>query len=290
MLRQRCGNISDELRELNDGVKGCLMTPEEIDISKILTEIQALAKALPEAPSSYAQLASRRRSKLRNDLEMTLRKLEIIAQHLDPVALPELVFDPTAPKVVGKLVADTLLLQPCHALKEMEETRFYGAGVYAIYYRGNFATYLPVAGKDYPLYVGKADPAELHASGPRKQGKRLSTRLRDHARSIGGTVNLNIEDFDCRYLVVRSAWVETAEDHLIEHFKPVWNKEMKICYGFGKHGDNPKTRGNKRSPWDTLHPGREWATREGNAPSSKTVEQIKTNIQNHFKACGLTDP
>jgi hypothetical protein len=261
--------------------------PETNDIAKILDEITALSGRLPDTPKDYSGLSPSKRRKLRADLEATLRKLELIQQNLDAVALPELVFDPTAPKIVGRLVAETLLLQPRRSLKDMADARFYGAGVYAIYYRGDFDAYRPVSGKEYPLYVGKADPAELHATGPREQGEKLSTRLRDHARSIRGTTNLRVEDFDCRYLVVRSAWVETAEDHLIEHFKPVWNKEMKVCYGFGKHGDDPETRGNKRSPWDTIHPGREWATREGNAPSAKSIEEIKTAILTHFKASGL---
>jgi len=260
---------------------------ENIDISEILNEISSLVAKLPESPTAYSHLSSSKRRKLRLDLETTLKKLELVQQSLDSVGLPELVFDPTAPKVVGRLVAETLLLQPRRSLSDMADARFYGAGVYAIYYRGDFDAYKPLSGKEHPLYVGKADPAELHASGPREQGERLSTRLRDHARSIRGTTNLKIEDFDCRYLVVRSAWVETAEDNLIEHFKPVWNKEMRVCYGFGKHGDDPETRGNKRSPWDTLHPGREWAARKGNAPSAKSVEEIKMNIQNHFRACGL---
>ena len=261
--------------------------PDKIDIKAVLEEIYSLSESLPESPKAYLQCSSSLRRKLRADLELALKKLELVQQNLDPVSMPEAVFDPTAPKIVGKLVADTLLLQPRHLLSEMADTRFYGAGVYAIYYNGDFDIYRPVSRKDYPLYVGKADPAELHAVGPREQGEKLSTRLRDHARSIRGTENLKIEDFECRYLVVKSAWVETAEDHLIEHFRPVWNKEVKVCYGFGKHGDAPETRGNKRSPWDTLHPGRKWATREGNAPSVNSDKEIKANITNHFKTCGL---
>jgi len=259
--------------------------PELNDIAKILDEISGLSGKLPASAKDYAILSPAKRKKLRTALETTLRKLEIIQQNLDPVGLPELVFDPTAPKIVGRLVAETLLVQPRRSLKDMAEKRFYGAGVYAIYYNGGFDAYGPVSGKEYPLYVGKADPKELHAHGPREQGETLSNRLRDHARSIRGTINLQLEDFDCRYLVVRSAWVETAEDNLIEHFKPVWNKEMKVCYGFGKHGDDPGTRGNKRSPWDTLHPGRKWATREGNTLGAKTVEQIKQAVFAHFKTC-----
>jgi hypothetical protein len=257
------------------------------DISKILEEISAFARNLPDSPEHYSALSPLKRRKLRVELEATLKKLELVQQNLDPVAQPDLVFDPTAPKIVSKLVAETLLLQRRYPLQSMVDARFYGAGVYAIYYTGDFDVYRPVSGKEYPLYVGKADPAEMHANSPREQGEKLSTRLRDHARSIRGTINLKLEDFECRYLVVRSAWVETAEDHLIEHFKPVWNKELKVCYGFGKHGDDPDTRGNKRSPWDTLHPGRNWATREGNARGSKTVAEIKREILAHFKVCNL---
>lgn len=259
------------------------------DIATILHEISTFCCKLPDSPKDYSALSLPQRRKLRTDLEATLRKLELVQQHLDPVAQPKLVFDPTAPTIVAKLVAETLLLQPRCPLRDMADARFYGAGVYAIYYTGEFDAYRPVSRKEYPLYIGKADPAEVHANKPEEQGERLSSRLRDHARSIRGTANLQLEDFECRYLVVRTAWVETAEDHLIEHFKPVWNKEMKVCYGFGKHGDDPETRGNKRSPWDTLHPGRNWATREGNAPSAKTVEEIKKEILAHFRACNLCE-
>ena len=256
--------------------------PLRNDIESLLVEIRVLAAKLPETPADFSKLTGAKRRKLRLSLESTLRKLEAARLYLDTITLPVLVFDPTAPKVVGKLVADTLLLQPRLPLAEMSETRFYGAGVYALYYHGDFNCYRPISGRDHPIYVGKADPVDIHAARPEQQGERLSTRLRDHARSIRGTVNLEIKDFDCRYLVVRSAWVETAEDHLIEHFKPVWNKEIKVCQGFGKHGDDPKTRANKRSPWDALHPGRKWATSEGNIPSAQGVEDIKIAIRNHF--------
>jgi hypothetical protein len=255
---------------------------QEPNVTRLLDEIHSLASTLPETPADYRNLPEGRRRRLRQNLEATIRRLETCRLFLDPVSLPELVFDPTAPKVVGKLVADTLLLQPRRPLAEAAAHRFYGAGAYALYYSGKFDCYRPISSKEHPIYVGKADPAELHASSPREQGERLHSRLRDHARSINGTVNLTIDEFDCRYLVVRSAWVETAEDHLIEHFKPVWNKEIKVCQGFGKHGDDPNTRANKRSPWDTLHPGRKWATRGDNTPGSLGVGEIKAAILKHF--------
>jgi hypothetical protein len=111
----------------------------------------------------------------------------------------------------------------------------------------------------------------------------LHNRLKEHwNRSITKARNLIPADFDCRYLVVKSAWVETAEDHLIHQFQPVWNDETRICYGFGKHGDSALTRKNERSPWDTLHPGRAWATSEDNTPNRRNVQQIKADIAKHF--------
>ena len=181
------------------------------------------------------------------------------------------------------MVARALLVQDKEALANVVKHSFYGAGVYAIYYKGSFACYEPIAGKDHPIYVGKADPDALHALTPQEQGARLFSRLRDHHRSISAARNLELADFDCRYLVVRSAWVETAEDLLIDWFDPVWNNETKVCYGFGKHGDSAKTRANERSPWDTLHPGRRWATSEHNTPNRKTVAEISADIANHFQ-------
>jgi hypothetical protein len=179
-------------------------------------------------------------------------------------------------------VADTLLLQEREPLAAVSKQPFYGAGVYAIYYRGNLAPYKPISGIDHPIYVGKADPAEMHAATAAAQGARLHTRLKDHERSISNATNLDIADFDCRYLVVRSAWIETAEHLLINWFQPVWNNEMKVCYGFGKHGDSAGTRKNERSPWDTIHPGRPWATSEQNTPNKRSVDDILKDIAAHF--------
>ena len=91
------------------------------------------------------------------------------------------------------------------------------------------------------------------------------------------------DDFDCRYLVVRSAWQKTAEDYLIGRFKPIWNNETKVCFGFGKHGDKARTRQNTVSLWDTLHPGRPWATGGDNLPNAKSPEDIEREIARHFR-------
>ena len=256
--------------------------PADPTSTEVLAQVIELAKELPSDPAEYSELPSNKRRALRSELEIVVEKLSFISESLDSVRQPKHVFDPTSPKIIGKIVADTLLLQERESLAAVAKQPFYGAGVYTIYYRGKFAAYKPISGIDHPIYVGKADPAEMHAATAAAQGTRLHTRLKDHERSITNATNLEIADFDCRYLVVRSAWIETAEHLLINWFQPVWNNEMKVCYGFGKHGDSAGTRKNERSPWDTIHPGRPWATTEQNTPNKRSADDILKDIVAHL--------
>ncbi|MDP1590304.1 MAG: Eco29kI family restriction endonuclease [Prosthecobacter sp.] len=258
--------------------------PDTPSPKEVLAQIIALATGLPTDPAEYAGLPAKKRRSLRVELESAVGLLSSVAEALDTIRQPKHVFDPTSPKIIGKIVADTLLLQEREPLARTVDQKFYGAGVYAIYYCGAFKCYQPISGKDHPIYVGKADPEELHAHTAAAQGTTLHTRLKDHERSIKNVTNLDIEDFECRYLVVRSAWIETAEDLLIHWFNPVWNNELKVCYGFGKHGDKADTRKNERSPWDTIHPGRPWATADNNTPNKRTMEDIYAAIAAHYAA------
>jgi hypothetical protein len=253
--------------------------PEHFDIDAFSEKLRALIRGLPEK-ESLASLRPARLSALKSEIEAAITRLHDFSRALDPVGHPQFVFDPMDPRVIGELIGRTLLLQPAQPLSTVG--RFYGSGVYAIYYRGGFPAYQPISGAENPLYVGKADPAIPNAQTVQQQGNGLSTRLLDHKRSVAAVTNLKLEDFDCRYLVVKSAWQETAEDYLIALFKPIWNNELRICYGFGKHGDAAKTRANRRSPWDTLHPGRKWAMTSDNLPNEKSVEQILSEISAHF--------
>ena len=54
--------------------------------------------------------------------------------------------------------------------------------------------------------------------------------------------------------------------------------------GFGKHGDSAATRTNTRSPWDTLHPGRPWATSKNNVPNPKGIANIKAEVRAHLQS------
>ena len=119
------------------------------------------------------------------------------------------------------------------------------------------------------------------ARTPREQGERLAGRLKDHRKNTAKAASsLRIDDFEARVLVVQSGWERAAEDYLILLFRPIWNSEVKILYGLGKHGDDPTTRANRRSPWDSLHPGRAWAveTKE----DARDRERIETDVRAHF--------
>lgn len=247
------------------------------ELTKALVD---LLQVLPESPISMDDATSGATKKLRKYVEQVLVRLRPLADQLDPIQRPHFVFDPSNPETIGKLIGQTLLE---HQRKHLAFVpKFYGSGVYALYYRGDFPAYKPIRGKETPIYVGKADPPTPDARSYIEQGPKLTGRLAEHAKSIRAAhTTLKLEDFDYRFLVVQSGWQRSAEDYLLNLFKPIWNS--KICFGFGKHGDDPRTRGNTRSPWDSLHPGRPWATRPGNKPNPLTKGQIMEQIAEHFR-------
>jgi len=251
------------------------------ELRGFVTQLNDLLKALPEevTPGDTPRGSLNR---LRADIRRAIGQLTRLVAELDPVKQPSAVFDPADPKVMGELIARTLLIQPRLPLADLQP--FYGSGVYALYYQGDFPAYRRISGQDWPIYVGKADPADSKARSVEEQGARLARRLNDHVRSITPVSNLKLQDFTCRFLVVKSAWQGTAELYLIDRFKPVWNNEVKVCFGFGKHGDSAGTRRNTRSPWDTLHPGRKWAWKKGNVDNPKSADEIATAVKEHLAA------
>ncbi len=194
--------------------------------------------------------------------------------------LGEEVFNPLDKTNLAESVRDHLLKRP---VGKLPPDRFMGAGIYAIYYTGGFQPYrkftktAPSDEKAIPIYVGKAVPA-----GSRKGGYGLGVdpadvlhrRLSEHASSIEGARNLKLADFQCRYLLVDDIWIPLGESLLIETFKPVWNM---LVDGFGHHDQGKTRRGQKKSAWDTLHPGRPWAEKV-EQPNDKSTEQIAKDV------------
>lgn len=193
-------------------------------------------------------------------------------------------FNPLDKIILGKCVAQELLNSDVHPLPP---EKFIGAGVYAIYYVGNFEPYrlLAEANRDgkfgMPIYIGKADPP-----GSRKgifglntnPGPALFNRLKDHARSVEQADNLNLTDFYCRYLTIDDIWIPLTESMLIAQFAPVWNKSLD---GFGNHALGSGRVAQDKAPWDILHPGR-----SGAAPSEaekQSYEKLEEKVRKHLQ-------
>lgn len=191
-------------------------------------------------------------------------------------------YNPLDKMHLGESVADALLTKIKIPLNQIDP--FMGAGIYAVYYVGDFKPYAPIAnkhGKETPIYVGKAVPP-----GARKgnfglnlnPGSVLYKRLREHADSIERVSNLDIDDFRCRYLVVEDIWIPLGESLLVAKFSPIWNK---IIDGFGNHDPGRGRYNQMRSRWDTLHPGRSWARKC--KKRSETSKQIITELEEIFR-------
>lgn len=246
------------------------------ELESLLADLSTLTERLADAEvGDSPRIIKSARAKL----DVITERLSEVSVALDPIRRPASIFDPADPSTAGRIVALTLVAQERHPLADVPN--FYGAGVYAIYYRGDFEPYQALSGTDHPIYVGKADPAVSAEKDVVSQGVKLSDRLQDHAKNIRKAQStINIDDFDCRFLIVQTGFQKSAEDYLIKLFKPIWNWETRICYGLGKHGDSSDTRANRRSPWDTLHPGRQWA--DSSDEDQKSYEQIVDLIARHF--------
>ena len=249
----------------------------------------AVSRAALDRLPQFDSLSRPQAKRLRQRFDEYAQTLVAYRERLDPVRDPDASFDPSNPDTIGRLVVLALLAQDRVLLRELRPT--YGSGVYAIYYVGSHPAYIEISGTETPIYVGKADPDEPRAATPREQGVRLFSRLADHRDAIReveayATASadpnpLLVQDFECRRLVCATNAQLVAERHLIDLFKPAWNSETKICFGISKHGDSSETRRNKKSPWDVLHPGRDWAMssplREGMTP-----ETVMDKLAQHF--------
>lgn len=188
-------------------------------------------------------------------------------------------FNPLAKRHLGESVGQAMLHAPVISMNEL--TPFEGAGIYAIYYTGDFEAYEKISNANRngefstPIYVGKAVPKGARKGGAleSRPGKVLYNRIRQHARSIDQANNLDIMDFHCRYLVVDDIWIPLGEALLIAKFSPLWNK---LVDGFGNHDPGKGRHAGLRPRWDVLHPGRPWAKlcRERDESAEQIIREI----------------
>lgn len=181
---------------------------------------------------------------------------------------------------------------PVHQLPPPK--RFAGAGVYALYYSGDFELYEEIAeqNKDIarqPIYVGKAVPpgSRTGMNVRASETADLFRRLREHTNSLMQAENLNAGDFRCRFMVlsgVERDLIAPVEAALIRKYRPLWNADL--LSGFGIHTPGKGRFEQRRSRWDILHPGRSWASHMKNLAASQ--EEIIANVRRFLDESSLS--
>ena len=117
-----------------------------------------------------------------------------------------------------------------------------GTGVYLLRYAGTHPLYERFG--CWPLYVGRSTG--------------LRQRIRTHRRTLEQTHDLDPGEFGVVYITTDGRAVAALyEELLITHFRPVWN-EWSFA-GFGNRDPGQRRRQQQTSPFDRLHPGREWS-------------------------------
>ena len=190
------------------------------------------------------------------------------------------VYDPLDYENLARSVVTALLEKSPGPIPPKED--FIGAGVYAIYYTGNFKPYQRITKPLYqtPIYVGQAIPPGARKGKSEEalaSGQDLCRRLKEHAKSIEQAENLEPEDFACRFLVVMPVWISLAEQFLINHYRPIWNL---VLEGFGNHPPGAGRTTMRRPQWDIVHPGRPWANR---LAAKETSEHVLAKLDEFFK-------
>ncbi len=214
-------------------------------------------------------------------------QLQKVMRNLDPIQQPDFVFDTSQQSHVGQLMHLALLSQLRRPLADVP--RFYGSGIYVLYYTGKYKPYLPISGTEHPIYIGKAEPLNSMAMRPSEQGDKLTSRLYEHRRDIkqaqdDSAKTLFLSDFECRFLVMQSGLEAVAESYLIQFYQPIWNDQIGICYGFGQKDCGYRSLFNQRSPWDTLHPGRDWAYSDAKMQDEMSAAKISCELVRYFQS------
>lgn len=193
-------------------------------------------------------------------------------------------YNPLDKLSIARSIETELLVRDCVPLDSCDQVT--GAGVYVIYYTGDFPAYTSLASQNRsgafktPIYVGKAIPKGGRKGGLTKDsssGRALADRLRQHATSIAEAINLDLADFFVRHLVVEDIWIPLGENMLIETFQPVWNRAID---GFGNKDPGRRRATQYKSPWDVLHPGRKFS--EKLADGDLTTSFLEQRVADYF--------
>lgn len=196
-------------------------------------------------------------------------------------------FNPLDKSNLGASVASAMTALDPLPLSEIPNLP--GAGIYALYYCGDFEPYQLMtklnsgtSGMEYPVYVGKAIPKGGRTGIASENGEEtfaLRDRLSAHRRSIAATDNLSVEHFALRLLTVEPIFIPLGETMLITQTGPLWNR---VVSGFGSNAPGIGRQAGKKSRWDTLHPGR--AHSVALPDGSESAEQISQEAREYLRS------
>ncbi|WP_413711839.1 Eco29kI family restriction endonuclease [Rhizobium sp. Rhizsp82] len=175
-----------------------------------------------------------------------------------------------------KRLIDLLENAPAFPLANSGEIR--GQGVYALVYRGQFPTYAPISvanrvgARVYPIYLGKA--WALKVGGEARAG---AERVGRHRRSITVLRDLDVNDFEVRFIRLPWGKVESVEQALIKLYAPLWNAALP---GFGNKQPGNTRETQRRSAFDTFHPGRAYT--DALQPTDRSLSDLKDAVIKHI--------
>jgi len=87
--------------------------------------------------------------------------------------------------------------------------------------------------------------------------------------AAAGVNFIDLADFYFRSLIVDDIWIPLGENMMIEQFKPVWNL---VIDGFGNKDPGMRRATQYRSPWDALHPGRQFAKKLASGENTSKMQ------------------
>ncbi len=194
-------------------------------------------------------------------------------------------FDPLHYDNIGEMIRLRLVGRELLALGDAAQAN--GAGIYALYYFGDFEHYSPLVPRDLggemkPIYVGKAIPRGGRKglkdfSAPDERENALSRRLDLHKKKLMGVEGLLLEDFRFRYLPLTPAWIGLGENAMIRKFRPLWNVAVD---GFGNNALGAGRLKQSASSWNVLHPTTDPTKKPGTAKITR--EAVLERVREYF--------
>jgi len=147
---------------------------------EFLQAIAELVKFAEPYDGTLEGWSSHKKRSLLGKIAGCIEYLDKIHLHIEGIHLPSFVFDLSNPVIAAATIVHRLEQEEPIPLPSLRGQRFFGSGVYMLYYSGPFKAYEAISGTKCPIYVGSASPEDKTADTPRKQKTGLYDRLMHH--------------------------------------------------------------------------------------------------------------